>query len=690
MTAARGARRFRNNRRGPAALSFTPTATFAMAQLAAPNRVYQRSASTGGGAGKGQGTVPVAISGASAGTIVARCRSAADGSIVQPEWQAATIAGAATTASITGVDARLGWFYLDLKGADGAWQNGTVPIGMGRLIGVAGQSLMVCMLARFVDSATSIAAAGAAINPNGRVLASNSGTTVASGWQQFQDVANGANIHNAAGGAELLDRQIQASGVNCGLIGNVAGGTAIATWQPGQANHTELARVLTLAGSAFEAFWWYQGHSDGGSSYSTYYTPLNTLLTDVVSRSSVAPKVYISCIPNVVGVGAGTTNAILQRNRAGAEWAAINNGVFIGMSDLTLTDGTHPDQLSGRRQAWHFTRATLPVLTGAANDDGPVVTRIVKTGVNLACTVAQTAGGTALLATGAPASRMMVLGTGDNSFTPLALDATTPITIDTPTQFTLKLAADPGDVALEFYPMSVHPVNDGYADRINDDALNGFPIGRQLKYATVPVLRKSNAGTLSGTGIAYAAGKFGNGRSAGEFKTAAKLLPSWPMDGAALECWVTMTTLPAATSMLCGQVGNMALYVTSTGAIIHSCGTNLRTTPTTPLAAGQTYHLRVEFSPLGFTRWLFVNGIMTDTIAGPMAIGTATPFAVGGNGAGGGIFITGVVDEVAWFNRQLTKGVNFAVPTVPYAGNESGLVHLWHLNGDGIDSGPVG
>lgn len=678
-------KRRRQRAAGSPSQILAPTASFTMVQLTAAYRIYQRATTSGGGQGKGQGTIQVAISAASAGTIHARCRSAADGvTIVQPEWQATTIAGGATSAGIAGVDARLGWFYLDLKGSDGAWKLGNVPIGMGRLIGLAGQSLAVCMVSRFVDGATSIAATGASINPNGRALISNE-TFSAANWQQFQDSANAVGVYNSAGGADLLDQQIQASGVNCGLIGNVFGSTSIDVWQPGQMRHTELARVIALAGGAFEAFWWFQGHSDGGKSYQAYLTSLTTLIADLAGRSLYAAKFYLSCIPNWRSAGTGTFNSINQRNRAAAEWCAINGGVYVPFCDLTLFDSTHPDQASTRRQAWHFHRATLPALTGGAGDDGPQVVRVVKAGVDLICTVAHSSG-TALSIVGAPGSRMLVTATNDNAGTSLALDAVSPFTLDSPTQFTLKLASDPGDVALEMWPMGLHPVDDGTADMLYDNALDGLPVGRQLRCAPVPVLRKSNAGTLSGTGIGYAAGKFGTGRSAGELKSATKLLPSWPWDGQTLECWVKVTSLPGTTSMVCGQVGNLALYVTATGAIIHSCGTNLRTTPTAPIVAGQTYHLRLEQSPIGFTRWLFVNGVLTDTIAGPMAIGAATPFAIGGNGSGGGVFTTGVVDEVAWFNRQLTRGANFIPPATPYAGTEPGLVHLWHVDSSGADA----
>jgi hypothetical protein len=675
------------------------TSSFTMTQLATANRVYQRSTTTGGGQSKGQGSVPVTISSATAGTINARCRSVADGTtILQSEWVAATVANAATTATITGVDARLGWFYLDLRGSDGAWKLGTTAIGMGRLIGMAGQSLIEVMIWRnssYGDPSTSIATAGATINPNGRALVSVAAFQ-ASAWQQFQDVASTLGTYNSAGGTEMLDRQIQRFGVNCGLIGHVVGGTTIAQWQSGQANFTELSRVMALGGGAFEAFWWFQGHSDASVGYSTYLTALNSLLASVTGLSSYTPKFYLTTVPNAtddsvtVGqeAGAGTHNSVFQRHRAAEEWCTINNGVHVPFSDLTLTDNTHPNQVSTRRQANHFDRATAAE-SGGANDNGPVVTSMSKSGVNLVCTISQASGGTALVGTGSPATRMRITKTDDALLTALALDATTPLTIDSATQMTIKLASDPGDVNLELWPMGKHPVIDGAADVIRDDAAGAYGIGRQMKFPSVPVLRKSGAGALSTSGVTFAAGKFGNGRSNGEMKTSAKFLPSWPWDGCVLECWLSYVSAPTSLSAIMTQVGTMGLYIDASGNFQLMVNTTLSTAFAHGMTTGNTYHIRVEFSPIQFTQWVYVNGTKIATLAGTPGVGAANVFAVGGSGGGTGLLGTkGIIDEVAYFNRQLTKGANFTPPTSAYTdADPTGPTFLWHLDSSGAETG---
>jgi hypothetical protein len=78
-----------------------------------------------------------------AGTIHARCSS---GGVtrgdMQAEFVSTTIAATgAQTVQVSGVDARLGWFYLDILDSSGTWQNGTVLIGMGDLTLASGQSL---------------------------------------------------------------------------------------------------------------------------------------------------------------------------------------------------------------------------------------------------------------------------------------------------------------------------------------------------------------------------------------------------------------------------------------------------------------------------------------------------------------------------------------------------------------------
>ena len=54
-------------------------------------RIFQRATTNGGGQGKGQGTIRVALNGATAGTVGARIRADDGVTILQDEWTAGTI-----------------------------------------------------------------------------------------------------------------------------------------------------------------------------------------------------------------------------------------------------------------------------------------------------------------------------------------------------------------------------------------------------------------------------------------------------------------------------------------------------------------------------------------------------------------------------------------------------------------------
>ncbi len=676
----------------------TPTSTFTMAQLGAPDRIYQRASVTGGGAGKGQGTVPVTISSATAGTINARCRSAADGvTILQSEWQAATVAGGATTANIAGVDARAGWFFLDLKGADGAWKPGTVAIGMGRLVAMSGQSLMVNQFSKMHDTAT-IASTGAAINANSRMLASWNGgtfTNTAATWLPIVESAQGNGAANSAGAAEFLDLMVRTAGVNCGMIGHSVGASAISTWLPGQTNHTELARVLALAGGAFEAFWWFQGHSDAPfADYAGYRANLSTLFTDLAGRSSFAFAKYLTAIPNINSASWGNFYQRTVIRKAMEDWCAANSGISLPMSDVGLvSDIVHQTQAGARRIAQHAHRAMRPAMVpGAASDAGPAITSVSKSGLDLTCAVSLPSGASALASSGSPAGRMLVMAAGDVNGAALALDGVTPITVNA-SSIVLKLASDPGDVPLEVWPMAVHPVQDGMASGVWDNSNDGdgISLGRQLRFASAPVLRK-RTGVLSTAGVSFAAGVFGQGRSAGEMISGGPLMGRTAWEGRVLEARVTLASLPGANQVIASSSGVIGFWIN--GANITLAWSNSGSvTIAHGMTPGSSYHLRLELDPFNQVRRFYRNGVLinTDTSA-EGSYTTTNPFAIGGHGGvpGSFTFTSGVIDEVALWNRTLNSGAGFTPPAAAYAGTEAGLMHLWHCDGNGADSGPVG
>lgn len=668
----------------------TPTATFTMTQLAAANRIYQRSTFTGGDAGKGAGAIPVTISAASAGTFNLRLSSGgATRGDVKAAWAGGTVAAGATTLSATDIPAREGWFYLDIETTAG-WQNGTVPVGMGALVAMAGQSLAVDMVAKLHDTGTSIASTGAAINPNGRALFSwtNGTPYAAANWTEVTDAANSTGVVNSAGAAELLDLLVRKLGINVGLIGNAVGATSITRWLPGQAAHTELARVITLAGGAFETFIWFQGHSDAatGMAYHTYKGHLSTLFTDLAGRSSVPFAKYLSAIPNINSASWGNFGQRAVIRRAQRDWCIDNNGFYVPFSDVSLSaDAVHLRQTGSRQASQHFARAMT------AGDAGPVLISVVKSGVELLCTVQHGSGGTGLVAVGSPATRMLVMNTNNSAGTALTLDAVAPLTVTGADTFTIKLASDPGDVPLEVWPMAVHPVADGSASGLwdNSDDGDGIARGRQLRFGSVPVLRK-RTGVLSTAGVSFGAGKFGQGRSGGEMISGGPLLTDIPYAGRTLEAWASVNTLPSAARVIASSSGVMGMWLTASGQMTVAWSNTGSTSFAHGLTAdGLFHHFRWVIEPGNALRRLYIDGVLKHTSTS--AIGTrnlVNPFAIGGHGGAPGTYTynVGTIDEVAIFDRALSAAECAIVPTAPYTGLEANLMYLWQAETSGADS----
>ncbi|TDX61917.1 lysophospholipase L1-like esterase [Methylosinus sp. sav-2] len=357
-------------------LAFLSPATFAMDQLAAENRVYQRQTASGGGGGLGFGQMAVGASVSVPGQIWARCRSAADGStILQAPWRAAlTRVTGAQTLNIQGVDARLGWFYLDLSGDGTTWQLGTKKIGMGRVVGVAGQSLAVRMLGRVADTATN-ASLGVSISSNSSVYATYedlSRTVTTPAWAQPDDASN----YDSTFAAEFLRREVAASGVNCALVGHAVGGSWIETWVPSAvANNVAPLRAVLDAVGGFEAFIWFQGHTDAGNGmlFSFYQGYLAEVIADLQAHNVVRGsqfQILLCAIPNIDSPWWGNE---LQRDvirQAQLEYAKTHGAIYSQPMNIDLIDGVHQSQAGsvtlGQRfsAALHGTTYSLPALTG--------------------------------------------------------------------------------------------------------------------------------------------------------------------------------------------------------------------------------------------------------------------------------------------------------------------------------------
>ncbi|WP_137898362.1 sialate O-acetylesterase [Sphingomonas sp. 2SG] len=453
-------------------VSASAGADFTMTQLAAPNRIYQRQTLTGGGQGKGAGTISVAVNVASLGTPRFRTR-AADGSILQASTALpAFTATGAQTLQVTGIDARAGWFYLDLSADGSTWKNGTVLVGMGRLVAMSGQSQAVRQFGKMPSYSGTNASLGVSIEPNSAVFArysdsSRSVTTPA--WAVPADSSN----YDSTFVAEFLRRQVADRGVNCGVIGHAVGATAISTWQPGQTNNADLRAVLEAAGG-FEAFYWHQGGDDagGGTSAAAYQTGLSGIFGDLAARNAARGSSferYVTTMATRTSGGAGSTASVQTIRKAALDWSASNGATYLEPHDVVLEDAVHQGQPGSITLARHLHRATT-----AATDQGPTIVSGTRSGVAITLTTSA-----AVSLVGSPTDRFAVFAAG-TSATALAIASLAA----SGTKITVTLSADPGSTALDLHWLRhPDPSGSGAAANMIYDTYNadGISIGRQLQ-----------------------------------------------------------------------------------------------------------------------------------------------------------------------------------------------------------------
>lgn len=447
---------------------------FTMDQLAAAKRVYQRQTLTGGSQSKGTGTIPVSVNVTTVGVPYFRTRSSDGSTILQP-WTAlpAFTATGAQTLNVTGVDARLGWFYVDLS-ADGTTpKSGTVLVGMGRVVAISGQSQAVRQIGKTPTYTGTNASLGVTIDPNCSVYArytDGSFTVTTPVWAVPAD----GTAYNSTFVSEFLRRQVADRGVNCALVGHAVGATAIATWQPGQQNNTDLRAALNAVGG-FEAFYWHQGGDDAGAgtSAATYQTGLAGVFGDLSARNAARGSSferYVTAMGTRLAGGAGTTSTVQTIRKAAADWAASNGAVYLEPHDIVLDDVVHQNQAGNITLARHWHRAST-----MATDNGPILMAGTRTGTTI-----KLAASAPVTIVGSPTDRFSVFasGTSTSALAIASLSVSGAI-------ITVNLSVDPGGAqALDVYWLR-HPDPSGTtaaANMIYDTfTADGIPNGRQLQ-----------------------------------------------------------------------------------------------------------------------------------------------------------------------------------------------------------------
>ncbi len=480
----------------------TYTGTLALAQPTL-SRIYQRDTRTGGAFGKGAGVVGLSVTlSVAVVTMDYRLRDAdAAGNPVRQDWTALAGAEPAGTVALSpSVPASASRYLMDVR-ANGDTLHavlGTQPFGVGEVVAVAGQSLALGMLMAGTNPEGSVVSAGVTPPANGYVFAPSTlpeqGEQVPAGWAT---VADGTG-YDSAFAAEFLRLVTAQAGVAAALVGYAAGNTAIAAWQPGQADYATLRSVLDQVGR-FGTLIWMQGHTDinGGTSTSAYTNLLTTLINDLAAHYA-GPGGTLGSFARLIGsIPALNTsywgtpdrvNAIRAGSMAHA--ASDPRARYVAALDATIgSDGTHPTQAGRVPMARDFYRAFMALAGLAPDKPGPSITGASRAAgsavVKLA--VAQGAGGTALAAVGTPTNQFAVYPAG----TLTGALAISSLSIASLTEIDLTLAAVPADgQALDvWYRLADADTSAVTGSGIFDNATDGdgLTAGRQLQLVTAAI-----------------------------------------------------------------------------------------------------------------------------------------------------------------------------------------------------------
>lgn len=436
-------------------------------------RVYQRAAATGGAFGLGEAGVGVTITSAGAARIDYRLRDAETLAVVQ-DWAEAALAVAPGVQTITcTVPARLGWYHLDLRanGDDSQIAPGSSRIGVGRLIGLGGQSQMVRMMRR-IEGADTMASLGVPVSPYGATYLNWTDSAVTSPGFAWRLPADGATVQSP-GAAELLRLAIAASGVTCALVGYAVGATAISAWAEGTAYRTALIGALAAQGSV-EDFIWYLGGTDmTGATSAAQFKAGTASLLDAVAVAAGPGRIVLTATGTRSNTGVSAVNTI---RRAMQELALERGAAYVDPRDFGTVDGVHQTPAGSVAMARHYAAAL------AGDYDPPRVMDGTRSGTVITLPVVLTRATELVLSESfIPRIRVYPSGvlTGALTVASVAVSGT---------DLSVTLAADPGDMALDVWIYAHPDPLDGATGHVRDNnASHGMVAGRHLCPSTVPV-----------------------------------------------------------------------------------------------------------------------------------------------------------------------------------------------------------
>ena len=706
---------------GSATPTAAPTSTFAMTQLAQPDKVYQRSTRTGGAPGKGTGSIPVPISGASAGTVSARIRAEDGVTILQAEFPIGTIANGATSVLVSGVEARLARFYVDLKDSTG-WKNGTTLVMMGGRTTPGGQSLAVDMFSRQHGTENTITSLGITPSPYGRCFAnftdingnfSGVGATAPASLT-WQAPATGGT-YDSPFAAEFLNRKIALEGVPWALVGCATGGAALRYFATDANGNARLQQVLAAADGAWEEQIWYQGHSDAlyQVSSNAYAAGLAAVTAAAFANNSFpgAVRKSIGALPFVTGENFGTARVMNMVRTGGKAFATANGWTYLDASDVALVGGGDQAHVSAAGNVT-FARNAVRTLSATGNV-GPIVTAAARSGTTLTLTIANQ--GTALVGSGSWWERFKVFNSGSTRSRWTVSGGA----IVNATQVTLTLSTDPGvGQALDVYGnWTLDTPANLTADMLRDNRdPEGIGYGRAITPNTTPVTAAAptpggatnapptgviapfSAFDLSMTntptyGAELLAG-FGTVLNGGRGSIGGPSVPLLCNVGMTVEGFFQCSALPSSIEGLfaTGSGGGnriMDLFLYNSGLLQVGDSTGNQTNGPT-IAINKLYYIAIQCGPSG-TKIVVRN--VTDGVN--LSSGTETTawantptscnynFRSINNGGlpltNGSLFHWSVWEGERWAGSTVTA------PSSPLVGNEANLLALWRFNGNGAD-----
>ena len=186
-----------------------------------------------------------------------------------------------------------------------------------------------------------------------------------------------------------------------------------------------------------------------------------------------------------------------------------------------------------------------------------------------------------------------------------------------------------------------------------------------------------------------ASGKFGQSLNGGTGTFPISILPAsnaaWTASG-----WVKRASVPSAVVVALGSSGTFWLGVAAAGGFAQAKygtgGTEVTIATSVNICDGAWHHLELDMDPVNGAEF-YVDGVLAGSSATTMsAAAPSRANVIGFNFFGGGANNWGgEVEEVSLWNNVLHAD-DFTPQAAAYTGAESGLIALYHLDGNGLDS----